>query len=285
MTGNDTDSPARTTSATVEVQTDPDTAFRAFTEELDLWWVRGPINHWNGGRALAMRCEPGVGGRLLEVYDDVTGEALELARITAWEPGRRLAFRSSLDDVETEVSFRTSGASTVVAVVARVPPGGSDRGGSAWARVVPKWFGPWCERRTGAAARVNDIARLALGVSYEQPAAAARWLADVFGMESPDPLPQGRDPLPETDHGHPWIEFRVGNSSLMVFKLEGQAGGGSVAHMPWVYVDDIEAHFQRATAGGATIVRDLDAPWGLSMYVAEDLVGNRWTFAQARPTM
>ena len=65
---------------------DPDTAFAAFTEELDLWWVHGPINHFAGGRAMAVRCEPGVGGRLLEVYKD---DALELGRITAWEPGKR----------------------------------------------------------------------------------------------------------------------------------------------------------------------------------------------------
>jgi hypothetical protein len=51
-----------------EVAVDPDTAFTAFTAELDLWWVRGPISHFAGGRAAAMRCEPGVGGRLLEVY-------------------------------------------------------------------------------------------------------------------------------------------------------------------------------------------------------------------------
>ena len=39
-------------------------AFAVFTEEVDLWWVRGPINHHAGGRMRAMRCEPGVGGRL-----------------------------------------------------------------------------------------------------------------------------------------------------------------------------------------------------------------------------
>lgn len=39
-----------------------------FTDELDLWWVRARINHFSGGRMRAMRCEPEVGGRLLEVY-------------------------------------------------------------------------------------------------------------------------------------------------------------------------------------------------------------------------
>src|SRR5882762_9337903 len=125
-------------SSEVEVAVDPDTAFTAFTEELDLWWVRGPINHFAGGRAVAMRCEPSVGGRLLEVYED---DALELGRITAWEPGKRLAWRSSVDDGTIDVSFAPAGtlASTrtrqpspagegcLVRVEASVPADGQER--------------------------------------------------------------------------------------------------------------------------------------------------------------
>jgi uncharacterized glyoxalase superfamily protein PhnB len=272
-------------SSTIEVAVDPATAFAAFTDELDFWWVRGPINHHAGGRVLAMRCEPGVGGRLLEVYDDTTGDALELARITAWEPGKRLAWRSSIDDVETEIRFDPSAAGTVVRVVARIPGGGHDRGGTAWVRVVPGWFGAWCARRDTERREVRDLARLALGVYYAKPAAAARWLAGTFGFESSDPLPEGADPLPEGEHGHPWIEFRVGNCSLMLFKLEDDRTERVRAHVPWVYVDDIEAHFRRAEANGATIVARLASPWGLPFYVADDPEGNRWTIAQARPTM
>jgi uncharacterized glyoxalase superfamily protein PhnB len=278
----------RSITSEVQVPTDPDTTFVAFTEELDLWWVRGPINHWAAGKVRAVRCEPGVGGRLLEVYDDTAGEALELARITAWEPGRRLAWRSSLDDVETEVSFDSAGSTTTVRVTARIPSGGVDRGGTSWTRVVPKWFGAWCENRDRVPHQVRDLARLALSVSYSRPAAASRWLAEVFGFQSPDPLPEGSDPLPETEHGHPWIEFRVGTSSLVISKLAGDAGDAgspSGRHIPWIYVDDIAEHFRRAESGGAVIVEKLDAPWGLPLYVAEDCEGNRWTFAQARPTM
>lgn len=275
----------RSVTSTVEVAVDPGTAFAVFTEELDLWWVRGPINHHAAGRALAMRCEPGVGGRLLEVYDDTTGDALELARITAWEPGKLLAWTSSLDDVRTEIHFERSEAGTVVRVVATIPAAGQDRGGTAWVRVVPKWFGPWCRTRDHAPHEVRDLARLALGISYAKPAAAARWLAATFGFESPDPLPTGADPLPATEHGHPWIEFRLGNSSLMIFALAGDRPSPAPVHVPWVYVDDVAEHFRRASAGGATIVEKLASPWGLPFYVADDLEGNRWTFAQARPTM
>ncbi len=280
--------PAQDTSvsSSVEVAVDPDTAFTAFTEELDLWWVRGPINHHAAGRLLAMRCEPGVGGRLLEVYDEAAADALELGRITVWEPGKRLAWQSSVDDVSIDISFSPAGDGCLVRVRASIPAGGHDRGGTAWVRVTPKWFGPWCARRDGAPRDVRDLARLALGVSYVRPAAAARWLARVFGFTSPDPLPEGPDPLGEGAHGHPWIEFRLGDSSLMIFKLEGEPqAGGPAAHVPWVYVDDIAGHYERARAGGATIVTELGSPWGLPFYVAEDPEGHRWTFAQARPTM
>jgi hypothetical protein len=233
MTGSGQDTMV---SSEVEVAVDPDTAFAAFTEELDLWWVRGPINHFAGGRAMAVRCEPGVGGRLLEVYED---DALELGRITAWEPGKRLAWRSSVDDVNIDVSFAPAGDGCLVRVEASVPAGGQDRGGTAWVRVTPKWFGPWCARRDSAPHQVRDLARLALGVSYTRPAAAARWLASAFGFTSPDPLPEGNDPLPsESGHGHPWIEFRLGNSSLMIFKLDAEGTARPRVHTPWVYIDN-----------------------------------------------
>src|SRR2546426_10349300 len=91
----------------VEVAVGPATAFKAFTEEMDLWWQRGPINFWSdGGRVVEVRCEPGVGGRIVEGLDDPrAGKVLERARITLWDPGARLAGASPPDDVDTEVSF------------------------------------------------------------------------------------------------------------------------------------------------------------------------------------
>jgi uncharacterized glyoxalase superfamily protein PhnB len=282
MTKTETDTGS--VSSSIEVSVQPDVAFKAFTDEVDLWWVRGPINHWDGGRMRCKRIEPGVGGRVLEVYDDESGDALELARVTVWEPGRRLAWQSSVDDVQTEVLFEPSSAGTTVRVVARIPSGGADHGGTTWVRVVPKWFGRWCERRDTEPHVVRDLARLALGVSYARPAAAARWLAEVFGFATDD-LPEGEDPLPEGEHGHPWIEFRLGNSSLMLFKAADGAGAESASHEPWVYVDDIESHFRQAEEGGASIIEGPTSPWGLPFYIAADLEGLRWRFVQARPTM
>lgn len=278
---------AQTVSSEVHVAADPSTAFKAFTEEIDLWWVRGPINFWSdGGRVVEVRCEPGVGGRLMEVLDNRdAGDVLELARITVWEPGARLAWSSSLDDVQTEVRFAPTEDGTRVTVEHVVPAGGRDEGGTAWSRVVPRWFAAWCAKRDRVPHEQIDIARLSLGVYYARPAAAARWLAQVFGFEPTTDLPEGPDPLAEGDYGFPWIEFRIGNAVLNVFKLDAERASEVRTHVPWVYVDDLEAHFAHAKRNGAAIVEEIHPYPGSSVYVADDLEGNRWTFSQARPTM
>jgi uncharacterized glyoxalase superfamily protein PhnB len=277
-------SEAQSRSSTVEVAADPLTAFTAFTDELDLWWVRGPINAYDTGRLVEMRCEPGVGGRILEVYDAESGDGLELARITEWEPGRILAWKSSLDDVTIEVRFDPSGSGTIVRLEATVAEGGEDRGGSSFVRMTPRWFGAWMSRRDAAPREAHDLARVGLTLHYARPATATRWLAAAFGFESPNPLPEEQDPLSDDEYGFPWIEFHVGNASLMIEPLDGPpVDHDQVTHVPWVFVDDLEAHLARARDHGATIVHEIETH-GFSSYVALDLEGRRWRFARARPT-
>jgi uncharacterized glyoxalase superfamily protein PhnB len=267
----------RSVSSEVEVGIDPHTAFTVFTDEMDLWWKRGPINFHDAARAVEKRCEPGVGGRILEVYDTTSGDALELGRITVWEPGSRLAWTSSVDDVEVEVTFQPTSDGTRVRVDATIPEGASDRGGTSFVRVVPYWFPDWCARRDTAPREPRDLARLAIAVYYRKPATAARWLADAFGF-----TPAGA--LPEDDDTHGWIEFDVGNCSVILFTLDDAANASAVTHVPWVFVDDLDAHLARTQASGATIVQPVHQH-GYRAYVAADLEGHRWTFAQARPTM
>jgi uncharacterized glyoxalase superfamily protein PhnB len=236
-----------------------------------------------------MTCEPGVGGRLLEVYDLAAGDVLELGRITVWQPGEQLSWRSSVDEVRVDVRFATTAAGTTVRVTATIPAGTQDQGGTAWVRVVPPWFGAYCERRTPAAAAsgTTDTGRLAVAIYYAQPVAAAHWLTSVFGLRTPGELPT-------EEGGHHWIEFLAGNCSVIIAGLgDGMLTGrrpgspppdGTAAtHVPWIFVDDLDAHFARAQSGGATIVQGIHQH-GYRAYVADDLEGRRWTFAQARPT-
>ena len=270
---------ARAVSSEVTVGVDPLTAFSVFTDEIDLWWVRGPINFCDAARAVGMRCEPGFGGRLLELYSEDGSDALELGRITDWQPGTRLAWDSAVDDVSVEVRFEPVAAGTTVTVTATIPAGGTDRGGTAWVRVVPCWLGAWCARRDVVPHEPSDTGRLGLAIYYAKPVAAARWLADSFGL-----TPEGELPGDDADPEHTWIEFRVGNCSVMLFQLDAdRPEGAAVSHVPWMFVDDLDAHFDHARSRGAGIVSDIHQH-GYRAYEAADLEGHRWTFAQARPT-
>jgi uncharacterized glyoxalase superfamily protein PhnB len=265
--------------ASVEVGVDPRTAFRVFTEEIDCWWVRGPINFFDGARALAMRIEPGVGGRVLEIYDEGTGDGLELARITQWRPGELLAYRSSVDDTEVEIRFEPAGSGTRVHVRHRVRPGGdADRASLFWPRVI--WmFGSWTGVRDRLPHRRTEVARLHVALYYTDPGAAARWLADAFQLTSWAARIPGEGERP------PWVEMRVGDVPVLLFTVDGpRPEAHPVTHAVWVFVDDLDAHLAHAEAAGATIVSGI-RQHGYRAYEAEDLEGHRWTFAQARPTM
>lgn len=269
----------RTVTSSVEVAIDPAAAFTAFTEELGSWWLQGPINFHDSSRAYGLRMELGVGGRILEVYDDATGEGLELGRITAWEPGVRLSWTSSLDDVATEVTFRAAGRGTLVRVVATVPDGGLDAGGSSFVRVTPAWFARWTARRGRLPTAPEALSRLLVAVHCEHPGAAARWLQHAFGLELVSEIDDGGG-----DGGDGvWIELRAGSSAIVLLDAahEGVTAAPSGRTVPWIFVDDLDAHHARARAAGA----DVDEPWrhGVTAYAARDLEGNVWTFAQAGP--
>jgi uncharacterized protein YndB with AHSA1/START domain len=118
--------------ASVEVAVDPTTAFEVFTEDIDVWYKRGRYSFKDPRRAVGVRLEPGVGGRLLEVHDAATGEGIEWGRVLVWEPGARLVFSDLLSSApptaptEVEVRFASIDAGTRVTLehrgLDRLPP-------------------------------------------------------------------------------------------------------------------------------------------------------------------
>jgi len=260
-------------SSTVDVAVDPATAFKVFIEEVHCWWLQGPINFHDSTRAYEMRIEPRLGGRVLEVYDLNACDGLELATIIDWQPGERVAWQSSIDDVLTEVLFEPNGAGTRVTVTATI--NGEDRGSTAWVRVTPTWLARWMDRREHTAHEPIQMAKLALAVHYDDPVAAAHWLRDTFDFS-----PASHIPDEFTDHT--WIEFHIGNASLILFGQSGRSSG--VTHTPWIFVDDLDAQYTRLKERGAEIVEE-PIHHGARWFTAKDIGGHQWTFAQASPRM
>ena len=261
----------------IEVDVDADTAFSAFTEDFDDWWGDGHIDSWYGYKVVDHRMEPGVGGRVLEVHED--GE-LELARITVWEPPHRVAWQSSVDDVAIDVRFDPLGADrTKVSVRAEIPTGGTDRGGTSFFRMIPQWLPPHLARKAAGTTRPS-LGRLHVLVRASKPVALVRWLADVIPGLDHEGLPAEDGP-----DAFPWLELRAGGSSIVVWKAEdGHELSPTANHEVWVYVDDLDAAFERARANGATIIDPIHEH-GYRRFVLQDPEGNRWSLLQARPAL
>ena len=113
---------------------------------------------------------------------------------------------------------------------------------------------------------------------YEDGAAAMDFIRDAFGFEE---VLRSQSPEGRVWHG----ELRLGDGSVFL----GEPGGGyrspkrlgTTTVGVHVYVDDVDAHHERARAAGAEIVEEpADQEYGDRRYTARDLEGHQWFFAQ-----
>ena len=131
--------------------------------------------------------------------------------------------------------------------------------------------------------------RISTSLFYEDARAAIDWLCKAFGFEL--------RLLVETGDGSvAHSELVFGDGVIMVsqagsrpqYKSPRAVGGGTQSLM--VYVDDLDAHCQRARAAGAEIstepkVSDYGADyWSDRSYGAIDCGGHEWWFTQRLKT-
>ena len=104
----------------LRVPATPARAFQAFTAEIGQWWRPNQLFQFTRRPAGRLAFEPGEGGRFTETAAD--GEVFEIGRITAWQPGARLAFtwrQASFAPGQVtavEVRFEAVGSETRVTV-------------------------------------------------------------------------------------------------------------------------------------------------------------------------
>ena len=126
--------------------------------------------------------------------------------------------------------------------------------------------------------------RIVPSLAYEDVPKAVEWLSRAFGFrERIEARLTGTAPG-QGNWVLTWMELGDGLINL------GTAGGhdvcspksvGKVTQSLKVYVDDIDRHFERAKAAGATVISEpKDEFWGGRIYRAKDLEGHDWTFSQ-----
>ena len=132
-----------------------------------------------------------------------------------------------------------------------------------------------------------DWPRISSSLYYENPRAAIDWLCQAFGFEL--------RLLVEGDGGRvEHSELTYGDGVVMVsppktekfdyMRTPTQAGGNT--QNLFVYVDDIDAHCQRARQAGATIVLEPEVHdyggdyWADKTYGCVDVGGHHWWFAE-----
>ena len=101
----------------------PDRAFRAFTEEVGVWWRGNPMFRFTSAGPGRVAFEPpadGTPGRFVERLPD--GETFIVGDVSVWDAGRRLVFGwrqesfTADQHTEVEVIFEPVGAETRVTV-------------------------------------------------------------------------------------------------------------------------------------------------------------------------
>jgi uncharacterized glyoxalase superfamily protein PhnB len=127
-------------------------------------------------------------------------------------------------------------------------------------------------------------------IAYENGPAAMDWLARAFGFRERTRMLANDGRL---SHG----EMEAGDGLIMMATPSPHYHGPKRhreeceaarrwSEVPYiidgflVYVDDVDAHFERAKAAGATILSEVEVSDNGKRYRVEDVEGHRWMFIE-----
>lgn len=119
---------------------------------------------------------------------------------------------------------------------------------------------------------------------YEDGPAAIDWLCAAFGFERRVVHEAEDGTIVHAELGYGPSAFMLDSRPDAAFGLETARKVGAVTAGVYVSVEDIDAHYERAKAAGAEIMRELaDTGYGSREYVARDPQGHVWSFGTYRP--
>jgi uncharacterized glyoxalase superfamily protein PhnB len=113
-------------------------------------------------------------------------------------------------------------------------------------------------------------------LDYRDVAEALAWLARNFGF------------IERYRYGEPGgpvagAQVALGGACIMLHTVRPTGAAPAVCRTPslTVFLDDVDTHFERTKAAGASIVEELhETCYGERQYAAEDLDGHRWLFSR-----
>lgn len=127
----------------------------------------------------------------------------------------------------------------------------------------------------------EDTPRIAPHLFYDDLAAAIDWLVEAFGFVVRVRM---TDDNGVVVHG----ELEVEDSLVLLgLAVENEAWespkslNGHITQRLYIYVDNVDSHFERSRKAGATILYEPATHfYGDRVYECVDLEGHRWKFAQ-----
>ena len=118
---------------------------------------------------------------------------------------------------------------------------------------------------------------------YKDARGAIRWLCTAFGFVEVFAVPEAGQVVRHA-------QLRFGTNVIMLASIRPDDGITSPDELGistqalCVYVDDVDAHFERARSAGAEIIDPPeDTDFGSREYHTRDLEGHVWTFGTYRP--
>jgi uncharacterized glyoxalase superfamily protein PhnB len=123
----------------------------------------------------------------------------------------------------------------------------------------------------------QTIATIIPALRYRDAPAAIDFLCTAFGFERHFVVPGKAGTI---DHA----QLRFGNGMVMLGSAHDDEFGHLAGQSTYIVVDDADAHYARARAAGAEILKEIMSPeYGGRFYTSRDPEGHLWSFGTYDP--